>query len=117
MLVSTPANCKNPILIFNASTVYICFPCVGCGGIFPGMIEVHYSSRVLVGKYTYCALTVHFCGSHCEPMELLKEIVPLFKYFHAFLKMVAYIVRSTVCMIASAHSFQSCTSQDIYRSM
>lgn len=88
-------------------------PCVGCGGIFPGMIKVHHSSKVLVGS----TLTVHFCGSHHEPMELLKEIMSLFKYFHAFLKMVAYIIWSTVCMIASTPSFQSGTSQDIYRSM
>lgn len=67
MLVSTPANCKNPILIFYTSTICICFPCVGCGGSFPGMIEVHHSSKVLVGKYTYCAL---LCTSVAVTMNL-----------------------------------------------
>lgn len=115
MLVSTPANCKYPILIFYTMAVYVCFSCVSCGGIFLGIIEVYYSSRALEGKYTYRAQQIY--DSHPEPMELLKKIVSLFKYFHEFLKMVAYIVQIAVCMIASAHSFQSCASQDIYRSM
>lgn len=115
MLVSPPANCKNPVLIFYTMTVCICFSCIGCGGIFLGIIEVHYSSRALQGKHTYCAQK--FYDSYPEPVELLKKIVSLFKYFNEFLKMVAYIVQISVCVIASAHSFQSCTSQDIYRSM
>lgn len=56
MLVSTPANCKNPILYTSA--VCICFPCVGCGGIFPGLIGVHHSSKVLVGKDTLLCTVV-----------------------------------------------------------
>lgn len=115
MLASTPTNCKNSILIFCTMAHYFFFLSVGCDGIFLRIIEVCYSSRALEGKYPYCAQ--QFYDSHPDPMELLKKTVSLFKYFHEFLNMVACIIQITVCMIASAHSFQSGASQDIYRSM
>lgn len=107
MLVSTPAHWKekktekpNHIHFLHNGRLHLHGNAVVYGGNFLGIVEVH-SGTVL--EIMQAHRPQKLCESYCEPIEMFKQTVSLFRYFHNFLKMVAYIIQISIWSILLSH--------------